>query len=456
METIIEQLRALPQRIKQRDPGLQLQDDKHLTGFARAGRKNQKDLRETWRHFDLSAFLDDNLQLARRNEDYLNYNLCCNVPQLEALRLSLVNGHYYRPLQQLPNGVVVGGLRDAMMQCAELIDSAFGTAILRENPYQKLNNEHFSDGLFVYVPDGVVMEQPIQLQSIANNSTPLLLQTRNLVIVGRNSHATFIHCDDSATPNKSVSNNVTELVLGENSHTQYYKLQNLNNDSALLNQCYTIMQRGATLLSNAITLNGGLIRNHSEIRMLGEDCSTEAHGLYLVDKEQQVDNYIYVEHNKPHCTSRETFKGILDDQARGTFSGHVLVCDGAKKTEAYMNNKNILMTDKALINTHPFLEIYNDDVKCSHGATTGQVNDSEMFYLRSRGITERTARTLLLYAFCDEVVQKVQLPTLKESIADMVKKRLHGELTPCSECSIPCSSPCNGPDVNFRIDLSKL
>lgn len=456
MDSIIEQLRNLPRLINHRDASLHMQDEAPLSGFAKAARKHQKDLRETWRGFDLSPYLDDELEAPQHNADDLNYSLHCNIPQLDALRLTIVNGHYYQPLQKLKNGVIIGGLRDAMTQCAELVERGFGQAIKRENPYQRLNNEHFSDGLFIYIPDHVVMEQPIQLQSIANNHNPLFLQTRNLVIVGEDSRATFIHCDDSCTPHKSVSNNVTEIILNAGSHTQYYKMQNLNNESALLNQCYVTMQHDANLLSNAITLNGGLIRNHSEIRMQGEHCDTEAHGLYLMDKDQRVDNYIYVEHSAPHCTSHELFKGILDDQAHGSFSGHVLVCEGAKKTEAYMSNKNILLTDKALISTHPFLEIYNDDVKCSHGATTGQVNDEEMFYIRSRGISERTARTLLLYAFCDEIVQKIVVPQLKESIADMVKKRLHGELTPCSQCAIPCSSPCNGPAANFHIDTSKL
>lgn len=456
MDSILEQLRRLPQQIIRRDPALHMQEEAPLSGFAKAARKHQKDLRETWRGFDLSPYLDDELRLPEHNAEDLDYSLHCNVPQLDALRLTVVNGYCYQPLRKLKNGIVIGGLRDAMTQCAELVERGFGHAIARENPYQQLNNGHFSDGLFIYIPDNVVMTQPIQLQSVANNHDSLLLQTRNLVIMGQHSEVTLVHCDDSCTPHRSVSNNVTEIVIGADSVAHYYKMQNLNNDSALLNQCYVSMQHDASLLSNAVTLNGGLIRNHSEIRMQGEGCDTEAHGLYLMDKAQQVDNYIYVEHAAPHCTSHELFKGILDDSARGSFSGHVLVCEGAKKTEAYMSNKNILLTDKAFINTHPFLEIYNDDVKCSHGATTGQVNEDEMFYIRSRGISERTAQTLLLYAFCDEVVQKIELPGLKESIADMVKKRLHGELTPCSQCAIPCSSPCNGPAANFHIDPAKL
>ncbi|MDY5969040.1 MAG: Fe-S cluster assembly protein SufD [Bacteroidales bacterium] len=456
MPTIIEQLRDLPTHIKRRDSALHMQDDISLTGFAKAARKNNKDIKETWRDFDLTPYLDGELVTPQREEQAPHVNVACNIPLLEATHLAAVNGFCYEPLRRLKNGIVMGGLREAMLQCPELVDCYLGQAIKRGNPYQQLNAQHFSDGLFVFVPNGVAEEQPIQLQAIANNPQDMLMLTRNLIVVGDGAQVSFIHCDDSATPRRSVASNVTELIIGASSNVQYYKMQNLNNDSALLNQCFVWMQHDTKLLSNAITFNGGHIRNHTEIRMAGEQGHAEAHGLYLIDKNQRAENYVYVEHNAPNCVSHELFKGIVDDSAHAGFSGHVLVCEGATKTEAYMSNKNILLTDKATISTHPFLEIYNDDVKCSHGTTTGQVNEEEMFYLRSRGIGERTARTLLLYAFCDELVQKIEHPTLKEAVGDMVKKRLHGELTPCSECAIPCSSPCNGPAANFRIDRNKL
>ena len=191
--------------------------------------------------------------------------------------------------------------------------------------------------------------------------------------------------------------------------------------------------------------------------MQGEGCNLEADGLYLIDRDQQCDNYIFVEHAKPHCNSRELYKGIIDDSARARFNGHVLVQDGAVKTEAYQTNRNILLTNKAHVDTRPFLEIYNDDVKCSHGSTIGQLDEQAMFYLMTRGISERTAITMLSYAFCDEVIRGIALPELREAVGDMVKKRLHGELAPsCEECAIKCSTPCNGPDANFVIDPTKL
>ena len=249
---------------------------------------------------------------------------------------------------------------------------------------------------------------------------------------------------------------LTEIHIGEGARMEFYRLQGLDTPARHLTQTRIIMQRDAQLRMNTVTLGGGHVRNQVEIRMQGEGCTVEADGLYLMDREQQCDNYIFVEHATPHCHSRELYKGILDDAARARFNGHVLVQDGAVKTEAYQTNRNILLTDKAHVDTRPFLEIYNDDVKCSHGSTIGQLDEQALFYLMTRGISRRTAVTMLSYAFCDEVIRQIAPPRLREVVEDMVKKRLHGELTSCAECAISCSSPCNGPDAHFEIDPSKL
>lgn len=244
--------------------------------------------------------------------------------------------------------------------------------------------------------------------------------------------------------------------LEEGASLMLYRLQGVNTPKHHLTELAVTMQRDASLRLGTFTLGGGHVRNNIAVRMQGEGCRLEAGGLYLMDREQECDNYIFVEHAKPRCTSRELYKGILDDAARARFNGHVLVQDGAVKTEAYQTNRNILLTDKAHVDTRPFLEIYNDDVKCSHGSTIGQLDEQALFYLQTRGISQRTAITMLSYAFCDEVIREIGPAELREAVADMVKKRLHGELTSCDECAIKCSSPCNGPDAHFEIDPSKL
>lgn len=246
------------------------------------------------------------------------------------------------------------------------------------------------------------------------------------------------------------------IDMEEGSNLELYRLQGMNTPQRELTETRVTMQRDASLRMCTVTLGGGHVRNNVQVRMQGEGCSLDADGLYLVDRDQQCDNYIFVEHAKPHCFSRELYKGIVDDSARARFNGHVLVQDGAVKTEAYQTNRNILLTDKAHVDTRPFLEIYNDDVKCSHGSTIGQLDEQAMFYLQTRGISARTAMTMLSYAFCDEVIRGIGIDALRDTVGDMVKKRLHGELTPCDECAIRCSSPCNGEGANFKIDPSKL
>ena len=230
----------------------------------------------------------------------------------------------------------------------------------------------------------------------------------------------------------------------------------MNTPARLLTEANIVMHEGSRLDMCTVTLGGGHVRNNVVVRMQGEGCSCDVNGIYLTDREQRCDNYVFVEHAKPRCTSRELYKGIVDDSAQARFNGHVLVQDGAVKTEAYMTNRNILLTDKAHVDTRPFLEIYNDDVKCSHGSTIGQLDEQAKFYLMTRGISERTAVTMLSYAFCDEVIRGIGIASLRDAVGDMVKKRLHGELTSCADCAIACKNPCNGPDAHFEIDPSKL
>ena len=278
---------------------------------------------------------------------------------------------------------------------------------------------------------------------------------KRLVLCSPEDAPLFMLHEDSGYTVMSDEENLG-IVVDEGASLCLYRLQGPNTPASHLTQLAVTMRRDANLRMCTVTLGGGHVRNNIVVRMQGEGCDLQADGLYLMDREQQCDNYIFVEHAKPHCNSRELYKGIVDDAARARFNGHVLVQDGAVKTEAYMTNRNILLTDKAHVDTRPFLEIYNDDVKCSHGSTIGQLDEQAKFYLQTRGISERTAVTMLSYAFCDEVIRGIAIDLLRDAVGDMVKKRLHGELTSCADCAIACKNPCNGPDAHFEIDPSKL
>lgn len=416
---------------------------------------------EKWRNTDITRRLD--LEYTMHHEDFQS-NLdvekifACEVPDLDTFLITMVNGWYaYRnsALRILPSGTIIGSLGRALREAPELVEAHLGkVARMHNNPFVALNTAFASDGVFIYVPDNTVVTKPIQMVNVVDHHENLFMQTRNLVIVGKNSRLELVHCDDSHNHTAGFTNTVTEIVMGDNASVDYYKMQNINDQSTVLHSAWFHLGRDARLNSHAISLNGGLIRNESVVTLSQPGADANVYGLYLMDKKQQTDNLVFVDHAAPNCTSSELFKGILDDYAHAVFNGHILVRPDAQQTAAYQSNRNILLTDKARVNTQPFLEIYADDVKCSHGATVGQLDAEAMFYLRSRGIGEENARMLLMYAFAAEVIGKIGIENLRDRIDDLVKKRLRGELSICDQCVLHCSKP--DQPITFDIDMSKI
>ncbi|MEZ5195301.1 MAG: Fe-S cluster assembly protein SufD [Bacteroidales bacterium] len=323
-----------------------------------------------------------------------------------------------------------------------------------KNGLNALNTAYAQDGVFIYVPDGVEAYKTIQMVNILNRQDTQFVQNRNLVILGKNSKLTLVHCDDSHNDKPSFTNTITEIFVDEGATIDHYKLQNLNNDTTLINSTFFHQEANSRVSTFAVSLNGGIIRNDMQVKLNGQGADANIYGLYLMDKDQHVDNQVYVDHAVPNCTSNELFKGILDDHASAVFNGHIMVRKDAQNTNAFQTNRNILLTDKAKVNTKPFLEIYADDVKCSHGATVGQLDDEALFYIKSRGISEYNSKLLLMYAFAAEVVNKITINPLKERIDDLIKKRLRGELAICDQCVLHCKN--QERNYEFEIDMSKL
>ena len=273
----------------------------------------------------------------------------------------------------------------------------------------------------------------------------------NQLIIAANQSQELIEYDDDA--HISQEPKVSEIVLNENSSLELYVLQNVSNEASIQREFKIKQLADSRLKIVVITFNGGDIRNSYHIDLDGKGAETQVYGLYLIDKTQHVENHLKVNHNVPHCTSNEKFKGVLDDEASGVFNGHVYVAPNAQKTDAHQNNSNIILTPKAKINSQPFLEIYADDVKCSHGTSTGQLDQEAMFYMRQRGISKANARILLMYAFAAEVSNHIGNEMLHEHIDDMIKRRLRGELSSCETCVLRCSHP---KEYNFDIDYSKI
>ena len=365
----------------------------------------------------------------------------CDVPDLNTKVILLLNGWYYdreNLIQELPGGAIIGSFQKAAELYPELVKKHYSKYASLEEGAVAMNTAFAKDGIFMYVPKGVVIEKPIQIINILMDEEEGFTQHRNLFIMEENSQASVVICDHTLSKPNFLTNSVTEVFVDKNASLDYSRMQNEHNGSKQVSHLYINQERDSRVNTNTISLHGGLIRNNVHVLLNGEGCDNNTLGLYLTDKGQHIDNYIYMDHAYPNCTSNQLFKGVLDDFATGAFNGKVLVRQDAQKTQAFQANNNILLTDDADINTKPQLEIYADDVKCSHGATVGQLDEDALFYLRARGIQKKEAKLLLMYAFAHDVISKIKIPALQERIQDLVDKRLRGELSRCNACQMHC------------------
>lgn len=416
---------------------------------------------EKWKNTPLEQFLKLDYDYIQTNEPNnkidINKVFQCEIHHFDTFMFSIYNGAYlyqHQAINDIGQGVIAGSIGLAYEKHPEIFEKYFGKAIeTGHNGLVSLNAALATSGFFIYVPDNVIVEKAVQLVNLIDSPHHPFIQSRNLIILGKNAKLTFLQCDDSLNDQQSFLNSVSEFIIEEGSKLELYKLQNKDNSSVLINTSFFNIHRNATLLNNTITYNGGTVRNENIVNLDGEGAHADVSGLYLVDKKQHVDNQVLIRHNVPHCTSNELFKGILDDQATVAFNGHIIVAPGAQKTEAYQSNKNILLTNDAHVFAKPFLEIYADDVKCSHGATVGQLDLEALFYIKQRGICEKNAKLLLMYAFADEIVQKVEIESLRNRTSDMVSRRLKGELHVCDQCILHCS---DSEFPVFEIDESKI
>ena len=446
-------------------PLLDLGGNGRLTGlreeamehFLRLGYPTQR--LEAWKYTDLKPTLgipfNFDLKPSAEKVD-VSKIFQCEIHNFETYLFSQLNGWYVwenSPMSKLPEGAYVGSLREAKRQFPAIFEKHFGNyADIKNGALEALNTAFALDGIFIYVPDDVVVEKPVQMVNIVNFDENIFIQPRNLIVIGKNAGLTLVHCDDSINHKHNFTNAVSEIFIDENAELDYYKLQNKDDDSTLINNNYFYLSDYSRLTSNTLTFNGGLIRNESKVKIDGSGAEANLYGLYLMDRKQHVDNRVFVDHAKPDSYSNELYKGIIDEHASAAFYGHILVERDAQRTNAYQNNRNITLTDTARVDTNPFLEIYADDVKCSHGATVGQLDQDALFYLRTRGICERNSRMLLMYAFAAEIAQKIRIPALRDRTEEMIEKRLKGELTICDQCVLHCKDQ----PVEFKIDMSQL
>ncbi len=417
-----------------------------LKNFEKLGIPN--DRHEDYRYTNIQPFLKGTFEFNFSHKDtgmQLEDIFQCEVSALETYSVFVINGWYSaknKIADSLPEGVYFGSFAKAVEKYPELFEKYYGKAALTERDgFAALNGMFAQDGVFIYVPKGVVLDKPLQIVNIMTGDNDLTSFQRNLVVMEENSQAKVLVCDHTLTASKFVVNSVTEIFAGENVNFEYYTLENQHNLTTQVAGIFVEQKDSSTVMTNNLTLHAGTLRNNVFYKLDGEHCESHLYGLYLSDKNQHVDNFTFIDHAKPNCTSTELFKGVLDDRATGAFTGRVLVRKDSQNTNAYQSNNNILLTDLARISTRPQLEIYADDVKCSHGATIGQLDDEAMFYLRSRGISKEEARVLLMYAFAYEVLDKISVNALRDQIRDLVEKRFRGEYDKCDFCVVCAESP---------------
>jgi len=397
---------------------------------------------ERYRYIDLLSSFNKKYDFYLR-PDLLNLRIeeifQCDVPQLDMKEVLTVNGFYYQHNTfkgWQPDGSYIGSLKQALHDAPELVAKYLNKTYTSGDGLLSLNSLLFLDGLFIYVPKNKALAFPLQLINLLIANNDLFATQRNLVVLEENASATLVMCDHTLSSVQFLSNVSTEIFAGRNASLNVTMLQNVNNNATAITTTNIHQESDSRVHAIAITLHGGTVRNNFNIKLAGEGADNQTHGLYLPDSSQRIDNSVFIEHNAPHCTSNQLFKGILDDASYAAFTGRIYVAREAQKTSAYQKCSNLLLSDQAKANARPQLEIYADDVKCTHGATAGQINDEAMFYLRSRGIGMQEARFLLTFAFAYEVTQYIPLNDLRFRMEELINKRLRKELGRCHNCMI--------------------
>lgn len=403
---------------------------------------------EEWRHTSINKILQHRFGLGKTvSLDKKTVDLF-TIPGLDAYRLVFINGYYNPYLSdeiEKAGKLLVKSSAKVKKEHPEIFNKYYkSTDLGSENFFTTLNTAYATNGSFIYLPDNAVLDKPVHIINFSDGQDyKTISQYRNVFYAGKNSKAQIVNSFHSLTVNYTLTNVATEIIVDENAFLNFNIFQGEGDDAFQMNHTKVFQHRSSNFSSHTITLCGAIVRNDIHIKHLDEGCETNLNGLYLPDREQHFDNHIFVHHAKPHGTSNQIYKGIIDNKASAVFLGKVLVDRDAQKTLAAQSNRNVLLTKYAKVNSKPQLEIYADDVACSHGSTTGQIDKEALFYLQSRGIDRRNAETLLLSAFLSDVIENIQVEPLKILVKLLINKRLKGEKVE-GQCSM--IEACHGCD----------
>lgn len=409
--------------------------------FAKLGFPDRR--HEDFKHIDIKSMFapDYGVNLNRLSIPVNPYEVFrCDVPNLSTALYFLVNDSFY-PTEtnriHLPQGVLVGSLKAFAHSHPELIARYYNRIAQSDKDATiALNTALCQDGFFLYIPDNTVLEKPLQLVNVLRSSVDFMVNRRLLIVAGENAQVKLLVCDHAMDDVKFLSTQVCEIYAGKNSVIDYAEIEETTVNTSRVASTFIHQEAGSNTTINGITLHNGCTRNNYYLTFAGKNAETSLNGIAIGDKNQVIDNYTWIDHRVSDCKSNELFKYVLNDAAQGVFSGRIVVQQDAQKTSAFQSNKNLCATPQTKMFTRPQLEIYADDVKCSHGATVGQLDQNALFYMQSRGISEQEARLLLMFAFTNDVIENIRIEALKDRLRQLIDKRFRGELAKCAGCHV--------------------
>jgi len=404
-----------------------------IKNFENKGFPTKKE--ESWKYTSLNSILKNDFSVFPKNENTLEFADLKKyfLHEIDTYKLVFIDGVFSSFLSATTHD----GLDICLMSSAlnktkykMVIDNYFNKIANKDESLTSLNTAFANEGAYINIPKSKVVDKPIEIMYFSTGSeAALLVQPRNLVVVGENSHVQIIERHQSLNESRidsgpGLTNSVTEIFAQKRAIVDYYKIQNDNLEANLIDNTYVSQKQETNVSVNTFSFGGNLTRNNLNFYHFGERIVSNLNGITIIGDKQHVDHYTLVQHSTPNCESHQDYKGIFSDRATGVFNGKIYVEREAQKTNAFQKSNNILLSDKATINAKPQLEIFADDVKCSHGCTIGQLDETAMFYMQQRGIPKKEAKALLMYAFSNAVIESIKIPELKQRITKIIATRL--------------------------------
>ena len=395
--------------------------------FEQTGFPTKKE--EAWKYTSLNKLLKHDYTVFPKKEDTIDYRDVEKyfIDDIDTYKIVFVDGIYSSHLSATTHEKIDACLMSSAMNSSKykpVIDNYFNK-IAPKGSLNSLNTAFSREGAYINIPKNTMADKPIQIINFSTgNESALLVQPRNLIVVGENSHVQIIERHQSLTDNPVLTNSVTEIFAEKRAIVDYYKIQNDTTTASLIDNTFIDQQQESVASVHTFSFGGELTRNNLNFYQRGERIDSTLKGVTVIEGKQHVDHNTLVHHTQPNCESHQDYKGVYAENSTGVFNGKIIVDKIAQKTNAFQANNNILLDDKATINSKPQLEIFADDVKCSHGCTIGQLDDESLFYLRSRGIPKKEAQALLMYAFANNVLESVKIPELKARINKIIAEKL--------------------------------